>query len=581
MKVKSWHCHLILVGLVLSAYYPCLSAGYNSVDDLKMVWDIESSGPIDIRQLFFPQGTLYYFRPLTILTYLFDRDFWGTIPSFMHLENILLHLCNTLLVYAITLKVLAAYRRSEYLTAFFAALIFALHPLATEPVCWISGRTDPLMALFLLLTTWLVISGFQKNSVVYFLYSGVALLLACLAKEVAVFLLPGLLSLIVFYPEEGITFLSRLRRRCIRLTLPIFAIAIYFLMRTYALSKDTGIDTAVKGVVVGDYDLINKIRVVLKVYGFYFKKTFIPWPLNFGIVDISNWYLLLGILLVFVLLLLAWRADLLGAFGLMAFFLLSPALLVPMGKMAWTPIAERYLYGSLAFCAPALTVMGKDAFARFPAFRSHVVQFGVWLLVLVPFFATTLHRAWIWQDNLRLYSDTVRKSPNFSPAKNELAAALINRGRLAEAELMLNESVDGGQSQNYSVDNLNLAQLMVERGDLEGSRELLLENMMPNSPNYYTSLQILLRINDQQVAAEPDKEKQLVMQKESLGWLHEQQRIRPQTFTLYRIGKLYMAMGDKEKAISVLKGISSAVPDDAYYRDALTTLLEKLEKNSL
>jgi len=112
------------------------------------------------------------------------------------------------------------------------------------------------------------------------------------------------------YPEADISLILRIRQRLLALTMPILAVIVYFLMRYHALAKDTGISTAVTGV-VGGYDFVDKIRVSLKVYGFYFKKTFMPWPLNFGIVEVSNWYVLPGIILVIVLVLLVRRADLL------------------------------------------------------------------------------------------------------------------------------------------------------------------------------------------------------------------------------------------------------------------------------
>jgi len=121
----------------------------------------------------------------------------------------------------------------------------------------------------------------------------------------------------------------------------------------------------------------------------------------------------------------------------MAFLVLSPALLVSVGKMAWTPIAERYLYASLAFWAPVVAVLGWQWLNQLNMLQPRM-RSAVFSLLLIPFFVTTAHRAWIWQDNLRLYSDTVTKSPDFPAAKNELASALINIGRLDEAEALLN-----------------------------------------------------------------------------------------------------------------------------------------------
>ena len=53
MKLKFWHGLLLTGWLVLVVYYPALHAGYNSVDDLKMINTIENSGALDLKGLFF------------------------------------------------------------------------------------------------------------------------------------------------------------------------------------------------------------------------------------------------------------------------------------------------------------------------------------------------------------------------------------------------------------------------------------------------------------------------------------------------------------------------------------------------
>ena len=74
MRLKPWHCLALLPLLVLAVYFPSLSAGFNSVDDLKMLGHYDVAGPFDLVQHFFPQNKRYYYRPLVTLTYIFDRE---------------------------------------------------------------------------------------------------------------------------------------------------------------------------------------------------------------------------------------------------------------------------------------------------------------------------------------------------------------------------------------------------------------------------------------------------------------------------------------------------------------------------
>ena len=574
MRLKTWHSLSLLALVVLAAYYPTLHAGYNSIDDLKLINSIGQSGPLDLVHLFVRKGS-YYYRPLTILSYTLDRDAWGSIASFMHLESILLHLVCAWLVFAITRRLLPLWGEQRQGPALFAGLFFALHPLATESVCWISGRTDPLMALFLLLAVYLTVVALSSERPLAALAGGCALLLSGLAKEVAVFILPGLLWLIVVYPGQE-SWIGRLRRRWWTLLMPTAGIAGYFALRHLAIARDSGIGTALRGVTGGDYDPLNKARIAFKVYGFYFKKLLMPWPLNFGIIEVSGWYVLSGIVLAALLLYLAWRADVAGAFGLMAFFVVSPALLVVFGKMTWTPLAERYLYASVALVAPlvAFLVVRLRGFATAHARRRWDLALAALLLL---FFGTTLHRAWIWQDNLRLYRDTVAKSPDFDAAKTELASALLRKGRTAEAREILAGMQLGSSASDYINDDMNLAGMLESKGDLEGARRVLLPLLNKNPKKRFEVLQSLIRTNDQRLGRVSDPSVRAAIQQESLDWLLEEYRMRPEVFTLYRIGKQYLAMGDKDQALEFFRRVDAQAPRNAHYRGAVATFIRRLE----
>ncbi len=89
--------------------------------------------------------TMLYWRPLVLASYALDWELSGGIPAFFHAVNLVLHGICSLLVFAL-------FRRwfGRLLPAFFAALVFAVHPVRTENVAWISGRTDLLLALAVL-----------------------------------------------------------------------------------------------------------------------------------------------------------------------------------------------------------------------------------------------------------------------------------------------------------------------------------------------------------------------------------------------------------------------------------------------
>jgi tetratricopeptide (TPR) repeat protein len=83
-----------------------------------------------------------YYRPVVSLTYMADYALWGLRPLGFHLTNTLLHAACSALIVLVLLAL-----NFDLAAAASAGLLFALHPIHTESVAWIAGRTD-LVAFF-------------------------------------------------------------------------------------------------------------------------------------------------------------------------------------------------------------------------------------------------------------------------------------------------------------------------------------------------------------------------------------------------------------------------------------------------
>jgi len=88
-------------------------------------------------------------RPIVNLSYAIDRALWGATPTGFHVTNVLLHMLNVVLVFTLGRR-LAHDRDRGVLVAFAAAVLFAAHPMMTEAVGYISGRSELLCAAFFL-----------------------------------------------------------------------------------------------------------------------------------------------------------------------------------------------------------------------------------------------------------------------------------------------------------------------------------------------------------------------------------------------------------------------------------------------
>ena len=128
-----------------------------------------------------------YYRPISTLSLAVSYWTVGREPALYHLTNILLHVGCALFV-----LVLGLWLGFAPGAALAAALLFAVHPVHVESVCWISGRTDLLATFFglgaLLALSYTALRWDELSTSVRWLSVGGGTLLVALAvlsKEVA------------------------------------------------------------------------------------------------------------------------------------------------------------------------------------------------------------------------------------------------------------------------------------------------------------------------------------------------------------------------------------------------------------
>lgn len=93
-------------------------------------------------------------RPILVLSYGLNGILLGDRPLSYHLVNLSIHAFNTCLVFLVLSRLLALagwMEKRRVIAASIGSLVFLIHPLQTESVSYISGRSESLASLFLLL----------------------------------------------------------------------------------------------------------------------------------------------------------------------------------------------------------------------------------------------------------------------------------------------------------------------------------------------------------------------------------------------------------------------------------------------
>jgi protein O-mannosyl-transferase len=120
-----------------------------------LVGDAKHPGPLNPPQELPTSG-----RPLVNLSFAINYRLGGLDPLGYHVVNVLLHMLSTCLVWAIVRRTLrldyfgGRFAGAADLLAFCTALVWAVHPLNTEAVQYVTQRTELMLGLFYLATLY-------------------------------------------------------------------------------------------------------------------------------------------------------------------------------------------------------------------------------------------------------------------------------------------------------------------------------------------------------------------------------------------------------------------------------------------
>jgi len=174
-----------LLGIAALIYGNSLGNGFTLDDELYILRNPQVTQH-PIRLLFQPNTVSNVFRPVTFATLRLNWLVQGYQPFGYHLLNLFLHAASTVLLLLVLRKVLERVAGGG-LISFAAALLFAVHPIHTEAVSSVVGRSELLAAGFLF-AAWLA----HLND--RYLLALLGFALALLSKESAIGLLPLLLA---------------------------------------------------------------------------------------------------------------------------------------------------------------------------------------------------------------------------------------------------------------------------------------------------------------------------------------------------------------------------------------------------
>jgi tetratricopeptide (TPR) repeat protein len=439
-----------LVALVLLAYIPAIPAGWIWDDDAHITHTDAMRSLDGLRRIWLqPEGTQYY--PIVFSTFWIEYQLWGPFAPPYHLLNILLHGLNACLIWRILLHL-------QLRGAWFAAALFALHPVHVESVAWATERKNVLSGLFYL-SALLAYLRFETTRLRGWYVTASAAFVAALLSKTVTCTLPAVLLLLIWWRRGRISRTDWLH------LLPWFAVGLCLGLPTIWLEKH---NIGAKGA-AWSLTALQRCLIAANALLFYAAKLLWPIPLIFIYprwhVDPANptWYI--GPVVVITVIAGLWLLrHRLGNGPLVAVLIFAGTLFPALGFFNVYPfrysfVADHFQYlASVSLIALAATAGAMILGKRWPA----RVLAGLLLLVLA---ILTCRRSMDYSSEQTLWEDTLVKYPDCSLAHARLGVILAARGQYRKAVDHFHEVVR--LNPDSPDDRLKLANFSELAGQLE------------------------------------------------------------------------------------------------------------------
>jgi len=430
---KPWLLGAALIALTLLAYQPVWHAGFVWDDDFYVTQNTTLRSWDGLRSIWFQPGVRsqqYY--PLSFSGLWAQYHLWKLQPLGYHLVNVLVHALNAVLLWCLL-------RRLQIPGAWWAAAIFAVHPIMVESAAWVTEFKNVLSGTFSLLSL-LAFLRFHPLSLPetsttrdWRFYAPALLLFLCaLLSKTAVCCLPIAMGVLIWWKQERVSW------RDVLALMPWFVASATLGLLTVQVEAPAP-DAGTTG---STLSRVDSVLLAGRALWFYVGKVFWPRPLSFvyprwEIDARAPWQYLfpLGALVVVVTL---WRLRRRIGKGPLAGVLCFGAMLLPVLGF-FNIFFFRYSYVTDHFqylASIALIVLAVSAAAAVyrrigQLGRGVVIYAGVVVLALLGW--TTWTRAHVYRDLETLWKDTLAKNPACWMAHSNLSGLLIPEGRFKEA----------------------------------------------------------------------------------------------------------------------------------------------------
>ena len=485
-RVKKILAILGLVAAVFITYAPAVRNGF--------VWDdtaLVLRDPLIRSWRLIPEGFNHFlfidatasdfYRPFQRITYTLDYAAFAFRPAGYHLISILWHAAAAVGLFFFAGEFLLSFGaagRKRFWIALVVALVWAIHPVQSAAVVYVSGRADSLAAAFGFVGLYLVLRalrGIGMTKLFLVIGAGLAFLVAALSKESG--LIFPVLALIILPLRKSWSEAWKVA------AVTAFVCAIYFSLRFgaehFPAPRLTPPAPALVRPIIIARAVAEYAGLIMLPVNLHMDRDVESYPhgLNEASVTASAWrelQTLLGILLIAALIWWMLRARKRDSAAFAALALAAISYLPISGLVSLNAnVAEHWIYLPSAFLFLATAISVVALFERQRSRRSAVslavtVLFTTWLIFLG---FRTFIRTFDWKDQRTFLERTIASGGDSARMLINLGSLDLNEGKLEDAAVHLHAALEKKPDQPLAI--VNLAAVALKENDFKLARQLL------------------------------------------------------------------------------------------------------------
>ena len=382
-------------------------------------------------------------RPLVNLSLALNYAISEYDVTSYHVFNVIFHVLSGLLVFALCKRMLRSpdlvsrYGGSAPGIAAATALLWTVHPLATETVDYTTQRTELLMSFFFLLTVYCAVRGFESvRRAAWYAASLGAFGLGLASKEVIV-VAPAVIFVADWLFWSGSPRAALRRHRLLYGGYVAVVVVFLAILGTRLRRTFSGLTARMSP---WDYALTQTGVIVhylrLALWPHPLSADYQDWPVADSVMSVLPWFLLVTMLLLATVWGLATRRKL-AFLGAWFFLILAPT--SSFRPLSVELAAERRMYLPLAAVIVLLVLGGYALSKRIRLPRA--VGYAVIAILVVVLGLSTMRRHAAYASTLAFWTDVVEKRPDNVRARIWLGKHYQETGQRAEALRHFEEAV--------------------------------------------------------------------------------------------------------------------------------------------